>query len=67
MPTDKSYTNYIFIEIDLNFEHLKGGEFLIFKVIFLCQKSAEFVSFFSLKNIKLVELLLATLFDYFHF
>ena len=53
MPTDKSYTNYIFIEIDLNFEHLKGGEFLIFKVIFLCQKSAEFVSFFFIEEYKI--------------
>ena len=59
MLTDKFYTNYFFIRIDLDWlEHPKGGEFLVFKVIFLRQKSGEFVYFFSLKNIKLGEELL---------
>ena len=58
MLTDKLYTNYFFIEIDLDWlEHRKGGEFFVFKVIFLHQKSAEFVYFLSLNNIKLEDLL----------
>ena len=31
---------------------VKQGEILIFKLIFLCQKSAESYDFFSLKNAK---------------
>ena len=44
MLTDKLYDNYFFIDNDLDWlEYEKGGEFLVFKVIFLCQKSAEFI------------------------
>ena len=47
MLTDKLYTNYFFIKIDLDWlKHLKGVYFFVFKVIFLCQKSAKFVYFF---------------------
>jgi hypothetical protein len=65
MLTDKLYTNNFFIEIGLDWlKHLKGGEFLVFKVIVYVKNQPNF----SLNNIKLwEELLLATLFDYFHF
>ena len=43
MHTDKLYTNCFFIAIDLDWlEHPKSVEFLVFNVIFLCQKSAQF-------------------------
>ena len=43
MPADKCYANYFFIKIDLDgLEHAKDNKFLVFKIIFLCQKSAEF-------------------------
>ena len=49
--TDKLYSNYFFIGIDLDWlEHPKGGKSLVFKVIFLRQKSAEFVYFFFIEE-----------------
>ena len=52
--TDKLYDSYFFIGIDLDWlEHAKGGKFLVFKVIFLCQNSAEYVSFFFIEDFKI--------------
>ena len=40
--TDKLYANYFFTKIGLKcYEHAQDGEFVVFKAIFLCQKSAE--------------------------
>jgi hypothetical protein len=51
MLTDKLYTNYFFMKIDLKrLEHQKCGEFLVFKVIFLSQK---FVHFFFIEEYKI--------------
>ena len=53
MLSDKLYTNYFFIRIDLDWlEHAKDGKYLVFKVIFLSQKSAEIVYFFLIEEYK---------------